>query len=95
VSKVVQSRRLTSSIKQTVISKRVESSGAPISPRENTTIKPTFFMDETLESITERVTSKGGALLKPKDWGFGGRLVCDGHDCEGNVFQLRLPSPEF
>ncbi len=29
-------------------------------------------------------------IYTPKDWGFGGHLVCDAHDSEGNIFQLRI-----
>jgi hypothetical protein len=77
-------------ILETTISKNSKSNEAAISPREDTAIKPTFFIDETLDDISHKIGSKGGALFKPKDWEFSGRLVCDGHDCEGNVFQLRL-----
>lgn len=60
-----------------------------ITSRENTAIKQTFFVDDTLENITLKVTLKGGALFKPKDgsltpgW-YVMALIVNG------VFQLRL-----
>ncbi len=59
--------------------------------RENTAIKPVFFV-ETLSNLHDRAIEHGG-LLDPtsKIWQFDGFDVCDGHDCEGNVFQLRAP----
>lgn len=77
-------------ILETAISKNSKNDDTTISAREDTAIKPTFFIDESLDDIGHKIVSKGGALFKPKDWEFGGRMVCDGHDCEGNVFQLRL-----
>ena len=58
--------------------------------REDTPIKPTFFIDAPLELMSEKIKQKGGAIYQPKSWNFGGRQVCDGCDCEGNVFQLRV-----
>lgn len=58
--------------------------------RTNTAIKPTFFIDGPLELIGEKIRAKGGVLYSPKNWAFGGHQVCDGHDCEGNIFQLRI-----
>ena len=59
-------------------------------PRESTPIKPTFFVTSRLGVIAKKVKAKGGTMYPPKDWTFGGHSVCDGHDCEGNIFQLRL-----
>tara|TARA_R110001592_G_scaffold362408_1_gene676105 strand:+ start:305 stop:676 length:372 start_codon:yes stop_codon:yes gene_type:complete len=58
--------------------------------RENTPLKPTFFVDTRLELIGEKVKEKGGTIYPPKSWEFGGRQVCDACDCEGNIFQLRV-----
>jgi hypothetical protein len=58
--------------------------------RENTALKPTFFVDVPFEVISERIKKKGGVVFPPKNWTFGGRQVCDAHDCEGNIFQLRV-----
>lgn len=58
--------------------------------RENTALKPTFFVNTPLEFIEEKIKAKGGVVFSPKNWTFGGRQVCDAHDCEGNIFQLRI-----
>ncbi len=58
--------------------------------REGTPIKPVFFMDVPVEQVGERIKQNGGRLYPPKSWEFDGRQVCDGCDCEGNIFQLRL-----
>ena len=58
--------------------------------RENTALKPTFFVNTSLEFIEEKIKAKGGVVFSPKNWTFGGRQVCDAHDCEGNIFQLRI-----
>tara|TARA_R110001599_G_scaffold226761_1_gene425862 strand:- start:5205 stop:5438 length:234 start_codon:yes stop_codon:yes gene_type:complete len=58
--------------------------------REDTPIKPTFFIDIPLELIGEKIKEKNGAIYQPKSWRLEGRQVCDGCDCEGNIFQLRI-----
>lgn len=58
--------------------------------REDTPIKPTFFIDVPLELIGRKIEEKDGAVYPPKNWDFGGRQVCDACDCEGNIFQLRV-----
>jgi len=62
----------------------------PPALRESTPIKPILFMDETLNSISARIIKLGGGMHQPKPWTLNERLVCDGWDCEGNIFQLRL-----
>ena len=58
-------------------------------PRENTAIKLVFYV-ESLESARSIVKKLGGELQsKDKAWEFDGCLVLDGHDPEGNIFQLR------
>jgi len=59
-------------------------------PREDTPIKPTFFVDMPLEMIQRMIEEKNGFVYEPKGWLFGGRKVCDACDCEGNIFQLRV-----
>ncbi|WP_200177101.1 VOC family protein [Ectothiorhodospira shaposhnikovii] len=58
--------------------------------RENTPIKPIFFIDVSLDLISGKIKENGGSVYQPKSWEFGGRQVCDGCDCEGNIFQLRV-----
>lgn len=60
------------------------------SAREDTPIKPVFFIDVQLELISQKIKENGGTVYQPKSWEFGGRQVCDGCDCEGNIFQLRV-----
>lgn len=60
------------------------------SPRETSPIKPTFFVNESLQPVAQRIEAAGGGMRDPKEWTFHGRIVCDAWDCEGNIFQLRL-----
>lgn len=79
-------------ILETNVSRSQEHQRVAPTPRESTPIKPTFFFDDDLDTIARKVTANGGGMREPKDWTFGGKRVCDGWDCEGNVFQLRLKS---
>lgn len=72
---------------ETELSKQTATS---FQPRESTPIKPTYFIESTLSDISKRIENKGGYVYPPKNWEFGGRLVCDAYDCEGNIFQLRI-----
>lgn len=72
---------------ETEISKQSISS---FEPREATPLKPTFFVESSLNIISEKIKDKGGSVYSPKGWEFGGRQVCDAYDCEGNIFQLRI-----
>lgn len=61
----------------------------PPNRRENTAIKPVFFI-KNIQSIRELAQSHGGFVDHPqKEWEFRDSTVCDGYDPEGNVFQLR------
>lgn len=71
---------------ETEISKQLSKTEA----RTATAIKPAFFTDTPLEEISRRVVAHGGKMFAPKSWEFGGRLVCDGCDSEGNIFQCRI-----
>ncbi len=61
----------------------------PLERRSNTAMKPVFFVKD-IETHRDKVIAKGGGL-NPADriWQFDQMNVCDGFDCEGNVFQLR------
>jgi len=61
-----------------------------VEPRENTSLKPVFFVDTPLEVLSERIKEKSGATFPQKTWHFKGHQVCDAYDCEGNIFQLRI-----
>jgi len=57
--------------------------------RENTALKLVFRVDD-LAAARALAEAAGGALNPPeREWDFQGARVCDGHDPEGNVFQLR------
>ncbi len=61
--------------------------------REGTPIKPVLPV-ASLALARERALSVGGVLDgAEREWRWGGTLVCDGHDPEGNVFQLRETVP--
>jgi predicted enzyme related to lactoylglutathione lyase len=57
--------------------------------RENTALK-FIFPVASLADARQQAAENGGAL-KPTEaeWEFNGHRHCDGHDPEGNVFQLR------
>ncbi|MGE9295670.1 MAG: hypothetical protein ACQKBV_05225 [Puniceicoccales bacterium] len=74
---------------ETEIARLAGASTQPPTPREAVAIKPVFFLDVTLESLRAGIIQFGGHLQEPKSWQFDGRTVCDGYDCDGNVFQLR------
>lgn len=49
-----------------------------------------IFLVEDLAAARDVAKAESGALNAPNDeWIFEGNRVCDGHDPEGNVFQLR------
>ena len=63
----------------------------PPQRREDTPLKPVFNVPE-LQRARERVNASGGEMNpQQRQWSWQGRTVCDGHDPEGNVFQLSAP----
>jgi predicted enzyme related to lactoylglutathione lyase len=57
--------------------------------REDTPIKLVFAVED-IASARARVAERGGVVnAVEREWEFEGAKVCDGHDPEGNVFQLR------
>ncbi len=57
--------------------------------RENTPVKLCFAVAD-LTAAREAAQALGGALnAAEREWDFQGHRVCDGHDPEGNVIQLR------
>lgn len=64
--------------------------GSAAYPREETALKPSFFVTETLAQMKQKIIARQGQLFEPKNWLFHGKQVCDGCDCEGNIFQLRI-----
>jgi predicted enzyme related to lactoylglutathione lyase len=59
----------------------------PPEVREDTPLKLVFGV-ENITHARDRVAELGGAM-KEHEWQFNGAKVCDGHDPEGNIFQLR------
>ena len=65
---------------------------SPPQKRENTAIKPVFFVDN-FESTRHLIQEyKGGMECPESVWIFNNYKVCDGFDPEGNIFQLRTSS---
>jgi predicted enzyme related to lactoylglutathione lyase len=65
----------------------------PPTRREDTALKPVFFV-ASIDAVRALVSEYGGELNPERGaWRFGDWLVCDGHDPEGNVIQLRQPHP--
>ncbi|MEO0538929.1 MAG: VOC family protein [Cyanobacteria bacterium P01_A01_bin.123] len=61
----------------------------PPTRRENTPIKPVFFVNN-LQTARNLAKDNGGFVNDAdKAWIFNQNLVCDGYDPEGNIFQLR------
>lgn len=61
----------------------------PPTLRENTALK-FIFPVASLADARQLATESGGALKPAQaEWAFNGHRHCDGHDPEGNVFQLR------
>jgi predicted enzyme related to lactoylglutathione lyase len=61
----------------------------PPDVREDTPIKLVFSVED-IAWARSKAAELGGALKSVEgEWEFEGTKVCDGHDPEGNVFQLR------
>lgn len=65
---------------------------SPPRRREETPLKPCLPVASLPEARS--VAARLGGVVDPPDreWTFGALRVCDGHDPEGNVFQLRCPA---
>jgi predicted enzyme related to lactoylglutathione lyase len=56
-------------------------------------MKPSFAVDN-LHAVRRRAPELGGAVDDAAtEWSWRGMVHCDGHDPEGNVFQLRTDDP--
>jgi len=62
----------------------------PPEPREDTSLKLVFAVED-IAHARDRAAELGGVInaVVEREWEFEGAKVCDGHDPEGNVFQLR------
>ncbi|HKK21583.1 MAG TPA: VOC family protein [candidate division Zixibacteria bacterium] len=76
---------------RTATSKRMSNEAVKeSSPRQDTAVKPVFFVAEPIQSIRDKIVSlEGGFKPSNKEWEFNGARVCDGWDPEGNIFQVR------
>jgi hypothetical protein len=74
------------------IPKRIADSidiSTPPERRDDTPIKLVFSVED-VASVRNRAAERGGAMnAVEREWEFEGVRVCDGHDPEGNVFQIR------
>ncbi|MFH0132950.1 VOC family protein [Variovorax sp. VaC1] len=70
------------------VAAKVQIAQPPV-PRENTALKFIFPVDSLARARS--LAAEGGGALKSAtaEWEFNGHRHCDGHDPEGNVFQLR------
>ena len=61
----------------------------PPERREEGAVKLAFPV-ASIAAAREAATARGGVIDAPSaEWSFGPWTVCDGHDPEGNVFQVR------
>jgi predicted enzyme related to lactoylglutathione lyase len=60
-----------------------------LTPRTQAPIKPVFYVPDL--AAARIVARELGGAVKSVDaeWRFHDSIVCDGHDPEGNIFQLR------
>jgi hypothetical protein len=56
--------------------------------REDTPIKFVFAVDDIARARARASDLGGAANPAEREWRFDGATVCDGHDPEGNVFQV-------
>ena len=62
---------------------------SPPEPREETPIKPIFVVHSIAAARSLAVVHGGQFNAVESEWEFHGCRVCDGHDPEGNVLQVR------
>jgi len=65
----------------------------PPEVREETPIKLLFPVASIDDARAIAATLGGSVAPREREWVSAGRRVCDGHDPEGNVFQLRQAAP--
>ena len=64
-----------------------------VSPREQVALKPVFYVDDLAACRVTAGTLGGQVGDEAAEWLFHGARVCDGHDPDGNIFQLRQHAP--
>ena len=74
------------------IPKRIADSidiSTPPERRDDTPVKLVFSVED-IASVRTTAAERGGAVNAIEhEWKFEGARVCDGHDPEGNIFQIR------
>jgi predicted enzyme related to lactoylglutathione lyase len=74
------------------IPKRIADSidiSTPPERRDDTPVKLAFSVED-IATVRNRAAELGGAMNPvEREWEFEGAKVCDGHDPEGNIFQVR------
>ena len=61
----------------------------PPERREDTPVKLVFSVED-IAIVRNRAAERGGTIdAVEREWEFEGTKVCDGHDPEGNAFQVR------
>ncbi|HTK13340.1 MAG TPA: VOC family protein [Xanthobacteraceae bacterium] len=74
------------------IPKRIADSidiSTPPERRDDTPVKLVFSVED-IASVRNTAAEQGGAMNAIEhEWKFEGARVCDGHDPEGNIFQIR------
>jgi predicted enzyme related to lactoylglutathione lyase len=58
--------------------------------REDVPVKLVFAVVDIVAARNSAAERGGAVDPVDREWGFEGFKVCDGHDPEGNVFQLRV-----
>ena len=57
--------------------------------RSGVALKPVFILSGPMAAINSQVLANGGCMYLHNVWDCAPYRVCDGEDCEGNVFQVR------
>ncbi|MDX2183465.1 MAG: VOC family protein [Gemmatimonadaceae bacterium] len=65
----------------------------PPSRREDAAVKLSFFVPSLAQARDAVLALGGGADGADRAWAMDGLWHLDAWDCEGNVFQMRAPSP--
>jgi predicted enzyme related to lactoylglutathione lyase len=63
---------------------------SPPRRREDAAVKVSYEVADLVAA--RRAAGALGGVLDEREWTWRGTVHCDGHDPEGNVFQLREPS---
>ena len=57
--------------------------------RARVALKPVFILSGPMIAISNKVLANGGCMYLHNAWDCEPYRVCDGEDCEGNVFEVR------